>query len=260
MSDEPRRRRFLTAEWRDLVIANFEVAPERLHTLTPAGTELDLFEGKALVSLVGFRFIRTRVLGLPIPFHVNFPEVNLRFYVKRRTHSGEVRRAVTFVRELVPRRAIAWVAHWLYEEPYRALPMRSTTTEDRSPSGHERRAEYAWKCAGRWHRIGATATGEPEVPPPDSEASFTIEHYWGYTARRDGRTQEFEVVHPRWRVWTVRSHTLDLDAGASYGPAWSDLLAHAPTTVILAEGSPIAVHLGRRLPLQQSASAHVPTH
>lgn len=244
MSDATRRRAFLSAEWRDLVIANFEVNAEQLAPLVPHGTELDLFEGRALVSLVGFRFLHTRVLGVPIPWHVNFEEVNLRFYVRRRGPDGAWRRAVTFVRELVPRRAIATVAHWLYDEPYRAVPMRHRITRD---GDMLRRAEYDWKLADRWHTIGATVQGEPEYPHLESEAAFTVEHYWGYTARRDGSTQEYEVAHPPWRVWTADDTTLDVDARATYGDAWADLLEQPRTLTLIAEGSPITVFMGHRL-------------
>jgi len=237
---------FLAAEWRDLVIANFEVDPSRLAPLVPAGTELDLLEGRALVSLVGFRFERTRIMGVPIPFHVNFPEVNLRFYVKRQTPEGACRRAVTFIRELVPRRAIALVARWLYDEPYLAVPMRSSAGAHRRETRATlteapRTIEYAWRLGGREHAMRAIVAGTPGFPPAGSEAHFTIEHYWGYTARRDGRTQEYEVVHSPWRVWRTVRHDLDIDAGAVYGPAWGDLLDHPPSAVIVAEGSPVMV-------------------
>ena len=115
---------FLAAEWRDLLIINYEVDPALLFPRLPAGTSLDLFEGRALVSLVGFRFLQTRVRGIAIPGYQDFEELNLRFYVTHRTPAGELRRGVCFIGEFVPRRAIAWVARWVYGEPYRALPLR----------------------------------------------------------------------------------------------------------------------------------------
>src|SRR5690349_10650745 len=102
-------QKFLTAQWKDLIIANYEVDPALLSSRVPGGTELDLQDGHCFVSLVGFMFLETRVLGVPIPFHVNFEEVNLRFYVTRRLQ-GETRRAVCFVKEIVPRAVIAAVA------------------------------------------------------------------------------------------------------------------------------------------------------
>ncbi|HEX7980960.1 MAG TPA: DUF2071 domain-containing protein, partial [Gemmatimonadaceae bacterium] len=111
------RSAFLTAEWRWLVMLNYEVPPEVLAPYVPRGTSLDLWQGHALVSVVGFRFIETRVIGVPIPFHRHFDEVNLRFYVRRELPGGEARRGVVFIRELVPKPMIAWVARALYNEP-----------------------------------------------------------------------------------------------------------------------------------------------
>src|SRR6478735_9893003 len=109
-------RKFLTAEWRDLVMANYEIDPSMLADRVPRGTELDLHEGRCFVSLVGFMFLETRVMGFPVPFHTNFEEVNLRFYVKRKTED-EVRRGVVFIKEIVPRYAISTVARVMYGEP-----------------------------------------------------------------------------------------------------------------------------------------------
>src|SRR6476620_1797845 len=116
---------FLTAEWRALAMLNYHVDPGVLHPLVPRGTELDTFAGQTFVSLVGFLFANTRVLGMPIPAHRTFEEVNLRFYVRRRVGS-ETRRAVTFIKELVPRPLIAKLARLAYNEPYRSAPMRHT--------------------------------------------------------------------------------------------------------------------------------------
>ena len=114
---------FLSAEWRHLLLMNFEVDPAILASRLPAGTELDLFGGKCYVSLVGFMFLHTRLAGrIPIPFHTNFEEINLRFYVKR-TVNGEQRRGVCFVKEIVPRMAVALVARVLYGENYVSRPM-----------------------------------------------------------------------------------------------------------------------------------------
>ena len=116
-------RPFLTANWRYLAMLNFAVDPKILQPLVPTETELDFHEEKTFVSVVGFLFLDTRIIGLPIPLHRDFEEVNLRFYVRRKS-ANEWRRGVVFVRELVPRRAIALVARTFYGEPYLALPMR----------------------------------------------------------------------------------------------------------------------------------------
>ena len=247
------RRAFLTAEWRYLVMLNYEVPPAVLAPLVPAGTTLDLWRGRALASVVGFRFLDTRVLGVPVPFHRSFDEVNLRFYVRRESPGGDVRRAVVFVRELVPRRAIALVARLAYDEPYDAVPMRSSVPP--SVVAAPGRLEYAWRTARRWHRVAAETVGEPTLAEPDSEGAFVTDHYWGYTRQRDGGTVEYEVAHPRWRLWAVRDAVLDADVAEVYGPRFAEALSGVPSSALVAEGSPVVVYPPRRLPARAGTVA-----
>ena len=225
---------------------NFEVSPALLEPLLPAGVTLDLWQGRALVSVVGFRFLDTRVLGVPVPMHRDFDEVNLRFYVRHVTAKGEVRRGVTFVRELVPRRAIAVLARFAYNEPYRAVPMRSSApvalTEEPGRIGYE------WRTAAGWQGVSATAIGTPAALVRGSEAEFVTEHYWGYTRQRDGGTVEYAVTHPPWRVWRTEAPALTADVAGVYGSEFVAPLAGSPCSAFVAEGSPVVVHRPRRLP------------
>jgi len=224
--------RFLTAEWRSLVMLNYTVDPRILAPHVPSGVELDLWQGEAVVSMVGFLFLETLVLGVSVPFHGDFEEVNLRFYVRRRV-GDEWRRGVTFIREIVPRRAIAWTALAIYNEPYLALPMKHRVTDGDY--------EYSWKFAGAWHRLGAAVRGEPQVIEPGSEQEFIFEHYWGYTRQRNGATVEYEVEHPRWRAWTAERAWLDCDAHELYGKPFATPLSQRPRSAFVAEGSKVCV-------------------
>ena len=232
---------FLTAEWRWLLMLNYAVDPALLRPLVPAGTELDAWDGVTYASVVGFRFLRTRVMGIPIPFHRDFDEVNLRFYVRRKGPEGW-RRGVVFVKEIVPRIAIAAVARWVYNENYVALPMRHRVD---TVGGGE--VEYAWRHGGRWCALRGCARGDARPLEPGSEAEFITEHYWGYARQRDGGTVEYRVEHPRWNVWTVGAPALDCDAAALYGPAWGPVLAAAPRSALLADGSAVVVRRGTRV-------------
>jgi uncharacterized protein YqjF (DUF2071 family) len=245
----PGPRPFLTASWRYLAMLNYEVPPALLQPLLPLGTELDSWEGATMVSMVGFRFLDTRVLGVPIPGHRDFDEINLRFYVRRRDDRGEWRRGVVFVRELVPRRAIAVVARRCYNEPYTAVPMRHELRMADAVDGQPGRAAYAWRLGGRWHRLEVTTRGRPDFPDEGSEATFITEHYWGYTAQRDGATAEYRVAHPPWRVWAASGARLDRDVSAVYGPGFAECLALEPRSAFLAEGSVVTVYRGRALRL-----------
>ena len=237
------RRAFLTAEWRWLVMLNYEIDPAQLAPFLPRGTTLDLWQGRALVSIVGFQFLRSAIAGLPLPFHQRFEEVNLRFYV-RRDVAGELRRGVTFIRELVPRTVVALAARVAYNEPYTAVPMRSVVPPDIAAGG---RVEYAWKVRASWQHVAAEFSGEAEVPPADSEASFIAEHYWGYGKARDGSTLEYEVSHPPWRVWAGTSAEFTGDVAGLYGPEFVEALAAPPASAFVAEGSPVTVYRAERL-------------
>jgi len=231
-------RVFLTAEWRYLAMVNCEVDPALLRPLIPTGTELDTHHGRALMSLVGFRFLRTRVLGVRVPFHQDFDEVNLRFYVRREVGS-EVRHGVTFIREIVPRRLIAFIARLAYNEPYVALPMRS---EAPSRNGEApAHVQYAWRNRGVWQHLALRARGSAAVPAARSEGAFITDHQWGYTRQRDGSTVEYRVEHRPWRVWEGVEAEVRGDLSALYGPTLATTLDGAPTSTLLAEGSPVTV-------------------
>ena len=233
---------FLTARWVHLAMLNFELEPELLADLVPRGTELDSWEGRHFVSVVGFQFLDTRVLGVPIPFHQNFEEVNLRFYVRRKG-GAEQRRGVVFVKELVPRRAVAWVANGVYGEKYAALPM---SHEDRLGTP-ERRLRYAWRHAGTVESLALTARGSAELPAPDSHIAYIAEHYWGYSAGRGSHSVEYEVEHPPWRVWDAAQVEFRCDAAGLYGERFRGPLGSAPYSSFIAEGSAVRVRRGRPL-------------
>jgi uncharacterized protein YqjF (DUF2071 family) len=238
------RRAFLTARWEDLVILNFEVPPVALATLVPRGTTLDLWDGHALVSLVGFLFADTRVRGLSIPGHREFEEVNLRFYVRRRMDAEPDRRAVVFVRELVPRYAIAAIARIVYNEPYLSVPMRHRTRVDSARGGS---IEYAWRYGGNEFSLEASVDGAAQILVPGSEAEFITEHYWGYTRQRDSGTLEYEVEHPRWRVWPAPRVTFRGPATTLYGRVFGEILMRPPRSAFVADGSRVTVYAGQRI-------------
>lgn len=234
--------KFLTAEWRYVALLNYEVDREQLDPFVPARTQLDLWKGKAFISLVGFQFLKTSVLGIPIPFHRDFEEVNLRLYV-RRQEGNELRRGVTFIREIVPRAAVAAIARNLYNEQYVALPMSHRIKS----KNNKIEVEYAWKLGGEWNTISLSATGEPALPEEGSQEQFIAEHYWGYTAQRDGGTLEYRVEHPSWRVWTACAARFQGNAKELYGEELAAILHRKPASAFLAEGSAVSVHRGRRL-------------
>jgi len=241
--DRHQARTFLTAEWRQLVMVNFTVDPSIVEPRVPAGTTLDSWNGKTILSVVGFRFGDTRVMGMPIPLHRDFDEVNFRFYV-RREHPDGVRRGVVFIKELVPRYAIAAVARYLYNENYVTVRMAHTLRADADGS---RELSYRWRHKGTWSDVGLRIRGEPAIPDDGSEEAFVTEHYWGYVTQRDGSTVEYQVEHPRWRVWRALDAHLSCDAADFYGREFASSLSAQPTSAFLADGSAVVVHRGRTI-------------
>ena len=240
-------RPFLTAGWYNLVMVNYEVAPDVLRPWVPAGVELDTWEGKTLASIVAFEFLDTRVLGVGIPGHRNFHEVNLRFYVRRQVND-QWRRGVVFVKELVPRRAIAYVARWLYSERYKAVRMNGTVWHGRCKQDlpdWTTFIRYWWRAGRSYEGVYAEASGEPTPVMEGSEAAFITDHAWGYSACRVG-TLEYQVEHPPWRVWDLSHVVLDCDVGRLYGDSFGKHLKE-PCSAFVAEGSPVVVRWGRRL-------------
>jgi uncharacterized protein len=233
-------RKFLTAEWRDLIMANYEVDPALLAERVPAGTESELHEGNCFVSLVGFMFLDTRVMDFLVPFHVNFEEVNLRFYVRRET-DGEIRRGVVFVKEIVPRYAIAKIARTLYGEPYECWRMSHTRKGDI--------VEYGWNKAGCDNRLTVRRGENRGVPAEDSHGEFIIEHYWGYTKRGRNRTDEYKVEHPKWELFSADDAEVNVDFACTYGPEFKFLNEQKPYSILLAKGSEIAVYKGKTINL-----------
>ena len=238
------QRPFLTAVWRHLLFANYEADPALVQRHVPRGTELDLLDGRALVSIVGFRFLETRLLGIPVPWHRDFDEVNLRAYVRRRV-DGRWKRGVVFVRELVPRPAIAWTARLAYNEPYRAVRMRHRIDMDAKSGGTLR---YEWRQAGAWQSVSAAVQGRATPIDPDGPTGFITEHYLGYTAQRSGRTVEYQVAHRRWKVWEGADVQLSCDVPAVYGSEWCDALQGVPWSAFVCDGAPVAISFPRVLP------------
>jgi uncharacterized protein YqjF (DUF2071 family) len=234
---------FLRADWRTLAMLNFEVEASLLAQLVPHGTELDRWNRKMFVSLVGFRFLKTRVWGISFPFHCNFDEVNLRFYV-RRSEGNEVRRGVVFIKEIVPRWAIATAARTFYNENYVSLPMRHQVQQN-GESGLS--VEYEWQSRTGWNRMSMAAVGNPALPEEGSEEQFITEHYWGYAAQSDGGCMEYRVAHPSWKVWKGRDAMFEGDLAELYGQDLAAALAGTPTSAFLAEGSEVTVYRGRKL-------------
>jgi len=233
-------RPFLTAEWRHLVMLNHEIDPAILEPLVPPGTHLDTWHGRTFISLVAFLFQGAKLHCLSIPFHRNFEEVNLRFYVIR-PHAACDRRGVVFIREIVPRRLVVAVARGLYNENFSYMPMTHRTTHDPLT------IEYAWRTGAKWSRLRASSTGDARRPIPGSHEEFIAEHYFAYTRHPAGGATEHHVEHAPWTIRPLDHVTLVADLESLYGKCFAAALSTTPTSAFLADGSPVNVRKGTRI-------------
>ena len=229
---------FLTAEWRKLAFANYAIDPAILKKHLPAKTELDFWDNDCFVSLVGFKFCNTRLKGFRVPFHTDFEEVNLRFYVRHKAN-GTWKRGVVFIKEIVPKPAISFVANTIYRENYVTMPMDHLWEQ----TGHDLRVRYRWK-SGNWNTLEVLAENSLQEIISGSQEEFITEHYWGYAQASPTKTSEYEVAHPRWQVYPVKNYKIEVEFGKIYGLDFGFLSDETPKTVFLAEGSEISVKPG----------------
>ena len=243
----PERSRpvFLTAEWREIAILSFEVDPAILEPHLPQGTEIDVCGGRCLLSLVGLLFRRTRLLRIPIPFHTSFEEVNLRFYVRRKAGPAQ-RSGVVFIREMVPRRAVAAVARISYGERYTARRLRHSIAEGVAAGAPFRRVSYGWDTGGKPSGVRLACSGEPLPIAAGTVEEFLADRRWGYVRRR-GRTLEYAVDHPKWRILAATEAAVEGDPRETYGDALGSILMGQPLGAFLAEGSEVAIRWPKTL-------------
>lgn len=223
---------FLTAEWKNLVLFNFAVPDEVLKPYLPKDCTLDYWNGSAYISFVAFQFLNTRVLNIKWPGFTHFPEINLRFYIK---HHG--RRGVCFIREYVPSKLVAQIARSLYHEPYLATPIKAHIEQQSS----EIKARYEITKYDSIYSAQVIASPEPIQCSIDSEAHFFKEHELGVGKDPQGQTYKYEVHHPVWKTFKIKSYNLNLHWHSLYGEGFSFLQDRQANSVFFAEGSEIKV-------------------
>lgn len=232
---------FLTAQWRKLIMANYAISPQVLEKYLPPHTELDSFNGNYYVSLIGFMFMDTRIKGFKIPFHVNFEEVNLRFYVKY-NDGGIWKRGAVFISEVVSKPMIALVANTLFHEHYEVLKTKHSWEEDQD----QIKINYHWKKK-EWYSLSVIADKTPKELVSGSEEEFITEHYFGYTKAGKNKSLEYDVEHPKWEIYDVKQFSVKADFLDLYGSDFSFLNNAQPNSVFLVEGSPVLIRDGKKI-------------
>ena len=231
----------ISGEWRELAIVSWRVAPELLRPRLPAGTELDEWDGRSWLSLVGLRFLGLAVGGVPVPLHREFAQVNLRFYA-RRVVGDQVRRGAVFVRELVPRAAMAAVARLVMNEPMVHADVRAEVAHDAERPSRVLGVTYTWESDPGRGRLHVDTDAEPMALERLSLEEFLSERCWGFTAQRDGGSTEYRVEHPRWSVYVSRDASVDGDLAATFPLDLARVMLARPDHAFVAEGSRVAIH------------------
>ena len=231
---------FLKANWENIIMANYEIDPEILKPFLPKGVELDLYNGKSYVSLVGFMFKKTKLFNVPIPYLGTFEEINLRFYVQRK-EDGITKRGVVFINETIPYPIVAWVANKLYKEHYTVVPTRHSIVEN----SDTKKIKFDWLLNKKWYSIYVEASNESQSMKKDTLEKFIYEHYFGYTKIDENNTEEYRLQHPSWKINTVLDSKIDCDFEAMYGKAFSVLNTTKPEAVFIAEGSSVKIEWKR---------------
>jgi uncharacterized protein len=231
---------FLKANWEHIIMANYEIEPNVLLPFLPKGVELDLFEEKCYISLVGFMFKNTKLFNIPIPYLGTFEEINLRFYVKR-IENGITKRGVVFINETIPYPIVAWVANKLYKEHYTVVP----TKHEISKNKNSLKIKFDWQVNKNWNSIYVEANNDATAMQANSLEQFIYEHYYGYTKVSDTKTEEYKLQHPSWKTYEVLDYKIDCNFEAMYGEAFSILNKTKPEAIFMAEGSAVGVEWKR---------------
>jgi len=226
---------FLQASWENLIMANYEIEPSILVPYLPNGVELDFFNNKAYVSLVGFMFRQTKLFGIPIPFFGSFEEINLRFYVKK-IENRKIKKGVVFINETVPFKIVALLANKLYKEHYISIP-----TKNSIDIAEHKHIQYQWKINSKWNTIEVKSEKYKHQIVQDSIEQFIFERYFGFTKLSDSSTQEYRIHHPKWTTNKLLNTRVDCDFTSMYGPAFTGLNNQTPDSILLAEGSLVSI-------------------
>lgn len=231
---------FLKANWENIIMANYEIDSKILIPFLPKGVELDLFNEKCYISLVGFMFKKTKLFNIPIPFFGNFEEINLRFYVKR-NEGNNLKRGVVFINETIPYPIVAWTANKLYNEHYTVVPTKHTISEEKL----FKKVKFEWLLNKKWNSIDVTSSSTSEKMKPNSLESFIYEHYYGYTKTAKNETEEYKLQHPSWKISEVFESKIECDFEEMYGKSFSVLDQTKPAAVFIADGSAVAIEWKR---------------
>jgi uncharacterized protein YqjF (DUF2071 family) len=231
---------FLKADWENIIMANYEIDPQILLPFLPNGVEIDLFEDKCYISLVGFMFKNTQLFNVPIPWFGTFEEINLRFYVVRK-EGNKIKRGVVFINETIPYPIVAWVANKLYKEHYTVVP----TKHEQEVNSDFQKIKFEWLVNSNWNSMEVSYSFGTDKMKKDSLEQFIYDHYFGYTKISNTKTEEYKLQHPIWKTHTTSNYEIECDFQAMYGTDFAILNETKPTAIFIAKGSRVGIEWKR---------------
>lgn len=188
----------MNCEWKDLIMSSFEVEKSILEPYLPNDTEIDLFQGKALISLVAFTFSKIKFFGLKIPFHQRFGQMNFRFYAKSKVDGS---RGVVFIKVFAPKHLIAFIGNKIYNEPYFFKPINFKKSKNNEIICIEYNNNHT--------TIKAKATYKTEKLTKNTLKHFIVERYIAYIKNKKNKTIRYNIYHKPWKIHHTESSHYD---------------------------------------------------
>ncbi len=189
----PARPWLLAQRWTDLLFAHWPVATDVVRALVPRVLPLDLYEGRAWVSIAPFYISHLRarpVRAVPLPGLSAFPELNVRTYVVLDQKPG----VYFFSLDAGSPLAVAG-ARLVYHLPYYRAAMRLRRVDGRveytSRRTHHRAPPARFR--GRY-----APTGAVERSAPGSLDFWLTERYCLYAVDPARRVFRADIHHVPW--------------------------------------------------------------
>ena len=235
------RKTLYAAEWREIVVINFEIDPKLLRNFIPPKTELDFFNETSFVTLMARACKNVKPYGWPIVFAKSIDQILLRFYVKRKV--GDTwRRGVCLIRDYLPKRKASFFLNWMFKHSFTQVPIKRTSSNFESGLPTQLpTVEYQWTTGDYVNHIKVNARSQMRQQEQETKESFVLDHHYGYTVK-EGKTYEYYVEYSPWAMWDAQSGSFDCDTENVFGRPFVRALKQRPASVFLARGSDVIIY------------------
>ncbi len=198
----------LVADWNYMFVRSFLVEPKLLQDKLNPLLDLTLFNGKALVQIVGRAIENTKIKGLAIS-PIKFFDFNLQVKVKKDEKDGFI-----LVKQIVPKYCVANFISRLFYAKAETLPMEEKKIIENDKMIIQ---QSIWKDKELSEiQIVAEANPTPiESPFGNSRNKFVFSEENGF--------QEFSIETEHWNSFNIEKSTFNLNHEKLYGKEWEFL-------------------------------------